>query len=83
MDKVYQKHILDQVKGEKNLNISLLVVDFFPWKMGQLPLLELVKTSGRGRNTVEQIKWRLVKAVYASRASGLMIKCWRVLKGRD
>lgn len=83
MDKVYPNYVLDQVKGKKNLNISLLVVDFFPWKVGQLPLLELVKTRGGGRNTVEQLMWRLVKAADASRAAGLMIKCWRVLKGRD
>lgn len=58
-------------------------MDFIPWKVGQLPLLELVKTRGRGRNTVEQITWRLVKAVDASRAVELVIKGFRVLKGRD
>lgn len=60
----------------------MLVTDFFPWKVG-LPLLELVKTRGGGRNTVEQIVWRLVKSVGAGRAAGLVIKRWRVLKGRD
>lgn len=34
-DKLYQNYILDQVKGERNLSISLLVVDFFPWKVRQ------------------------------------------------
>lgn len=57
-------------------------MDFFPWKV-DFPLLELLKTRGGERNTVEQIVWRLVKSVGASRAAELMVKRWRVLKGRD